>query len=79
MDAEGGTVNYTVFEPASEQASWTVSIENASGSLSAGQQTSVTVTLTPTNANSPDLVDITVDPGGATVQLWPVSSLRKEQ
>jgi hypothetical protein len=68
ITAAGGAVSYTVSEPAAEQSSWTTSIENASGTLQAGEQVTVTVTITDIDGTSDPYV--TVDPGGMTVTFY---------
>jgi hypothetical protein len=77
--AVGGPVSYTVSEPAAEQAFWTMTIGNGSGTLQAGQQATITISMVSTGETDTEssLPYVTVDPGGTTVQFRDVLLVRR--
>ena len=70
--AEGGPVSYTVSAPDDPLSDFGIAITNASGTLAAGQQATVTVTVTVEGqdlGNAPTEPNVTVNPGGIPVGL----------
>jgi uncharacterized membrane protein YgcG len=71
--AEGGPVSYTVSAPDDPLSDFGIAISNASGTLAAGQQATVTATVTVEGqgglGNAPTEPNVTVNPGGITVGL----------
>lgn len=75
ITATGGTVSYTVSEPASEVPLWNIEIENPAGTLTAGQQKTIGLNMEAIDYyNQPAPVDVTLNPGAITVAVEPVSS-----
>jgi hypothetical protein len=64
ITAVGGPVSYTVHELGSETYDMSFTIENASGTLPAGGQATITILVPAVVSFTPY---VTVEPGGATV------------
>jgi hypothetical protein len=75
--AAGGPVSYTVSEPAAEQAFWTMTIGNGSGTLPAGQQATITVSLISTGVTDTESSLPYVTVNGTTVEFRPVLLVRR--
>jgi len=67
ITAVGGSVSYTLSEPSSE-SDYQMDIQNATGTLPAGQQQGITVSVTWYELQN-DTAYITMDPGGTMVQF----------